>query len=269
MIRALIENHTRRELYMTSIETLDSAAKIPKIIHYCWFGKKEKPAIINKCIESWRKNLHGYEIIEWNEDNYDINSYSYVKDAYHAGKYAFVSDYVRLYALYHFGGIYLDTDVEVFKPFDDILYHESFWGFEQENFIATSTIGAVKGNRFIKNFLDSYESKKFIKQDGSFDSLTNVAVVTKLLESKKLMLNGEYQVIDGIGAFFPQTYFSPYDYINGRKFLSENTYAIHYFYKSWLPLRVKVKGVIKGNIVKVLGGNNFAYLRELITRSGR
>ncbi|WP_191556860.1 glycosyltransferase family 32 protein [Metabacillus idriensis] len=247
-------------------EIIIDAPIIPKVIHYCWFGKKDKPAIIKKCIQSWRKKLVGYEIIEWNEDNFDIQFISYVKEAYDAGKYAFVSDYVRVYALYHHGGIYLDTDVEVFKPFDDeMLCHESFWGFEQENFIATSTIGAVKGNRFIKNFLDSYENKRFLKEDGSYDSLTNVAVVTKLLESKKLMLNGEYQVIKGIGAFYPQTYFSPYDYINSRKFISENTFTIHYFYKSWLPLRAKVKGYIKFSAARIIGGNNIAKLRKIFS----
>ncbi|MGG4489223.1 glycosyltransferase family 32 protein [Metabacillus idriensis] len=243
---------------------------IPKVIHYCWFGKKEKPSIIKKCIQSWKKKLIGYEIIEWNEDNFDIQSISYVKEAYDAGKYAFVSDYVRVFALYHHGGIYLDTDVEVFKPFDDaMLSHESFWGFEQENFIATSTIGAVKGNRFIKNFLDTYESKKFLKEDGSYDSLTNVAVVTKLLESKKLKLNGEYQVINGIGAFYPQTFFSPYDYINSRKFISENTFVIHYFYKSWLPFRAKFKSYFKLSLSKAIGGKSIANIRKFVSKRGR
>lgn len=251
---------------MAKDAVIKEAILIPKLIHYCWFGRKEKPAIIKKCIQSWKRNLAGYEIIEWNEENFDINSFSYVKEAYKAGKFAFVSDYVRVYALYHHGGIYLDTDVEIFKPFNESMHmHESFWGFEQENFIATSTIGAMKGNRFIKNFLDSYETKRFYKEDGSFDSLTNVAVVTRLLESKKLLLNGEYQVIKGIGAFYPQTYFSPYDYINSRKFITENTYAIHYFYKSWLPFRTKVKGYIKFSLAKLIGGNNIAKLRKLLS----
>ena len=101
---------------------------------------------------------------------------------------------------YHIGGIYLDTDVEVFKSFDDLLHHDSFWGFEQENFIATSTIGAAKGNKLIKQFLDSYSEKKFIKEDGSFDDLTNVAIITKMLENLGLKTNGQYQEIDGYGS---------------------------------------------------------------------
>ena len=101
--------------------------KIPKIIHYCWFGKKDKPDIVNHCINSWKKVLDDYEIIEWNEDNFDVESNTYVKQAYESGKFAFVSDFVRIKALYDYGGIYLDTDVEVFKKFDDLLDNESFW----------------------------------------------------------------------------------------------------------------------------------------------
>ncbi|WP_411332992.1 glycosyltransferase family 32 protein [Metabacillus indicus] len=238
---------------------------IPKLIHYCWFGKKEKPVIIKKCIQSWRKNLIGYEIMEWNEETFDVQLNSYVKEAYKAGKYAFVSDYVRVYVLYHYGGIYLDTDVEVFKPFDEkMLMHKSFWGFEQENFIATSTIGAMRENKFIKEFLDSYENKSFLKKDGSYDSLTNVAAVTNLLQSKSLLLNGKFQIIEEIGAFYPQTYFSPYDYINSRKFMTENTYTIHYFYKSWLPFRARMKSYLKVCVSKLIGGNNIARIRDVM-----
>jgi hypothetical protein len=242
---------------------LNNEERIPKIIHYCWFGKTEKPKIVLKCIDSWKKNLQGYEIREWNEDNFDINSNSYVSEAYKMRKYAFVSDYVRVYALFHFGGIYLDTDVEVFKPFDSLLHHESFWGFEQENYIATSTIGSHQGNSLIKKFLDSYNSKVFIKEDGTQDDMTNVALITKILENMGLERNGCYQEINGIGAFYPQSYFSPYDYINCRKFIEENTYTMHHFYKSWLPPKARLKSTIKLLVSKMIGGNNIARLRKI------
>lgn len=236
--------------------------KIPKIIHYCWFGKSEKPGLVKKCIASWRKRLVDYEIIEWNEDRFDINNNIFVKEAYEEKKFAFVSDYVRAYALYNYGGIYLDTDVEVFKNFDQFLDHDSFWGFEQENYIATSTIGAVKGNRLIKLFLDSYEIKKFIREDGSMNMQTNVDIITKLLVEKGLEPNGEFQVIEGIGSFYPQTYFSPYDYINCRKMISDRTVAMHHFYKSWLPPKARLKSTLKLLLSKVIGGNNIAKLRK-------
>ncbi|MGE6552400.1 glycosyltransferase family 32 protein [Bacillus mycoides] len=240
---------------------------IPRIVHYCWFGGKEKPDIVKRCIDSWNEILSEYEIREWNEDNFNIDCNSYVREAYELKKFAFVSDYVRVHALYNFGGIYLDTDVEVFKSFDDLLYHNSFWGFEQENYIATSTIGAAKGNELMKRFLDSYEKKNFMKEDGNYDDLTNVAIVTEILKDIGLKTNGEYQEIEGTGAFYPQTYFSPYDYINCRKFITKNTYAIHHFYKSWLPPKARFKSNIKIIVSKVIGGENIARIRKIFSRT--
>lgn len=240
--------------------------KIPRKIHYCWFGGKEKPSMIEKCINSWKKHLPEFEIIEWNEKNFDINCNIYTREAYEEGKYAFVSDYVRVHVLYYYGGIYLDTDVEVFKSFDDLLHHHSFWGFEQENYIATSTIGARKGNQLIKVFLDSYTDKKFIKQDGTYNDLTNVAIVTEILQKLELKLNGEYQEIKGAGVFYPQTYFSPYDYINCRKFITKDTYAMHYFNKSWLPLNVRVKVNLKVILSKIIGGANISKVRKVFSK---
>ena len=236
---------------------------IDKKIHYCWFGKGEKPDIVKKCIKTWEDKLSEYEIIEWNEDNFDINCNQYVKEAYEAKKFAFVSDYVRVYALYNYGGIYLDTDVEVFKSFDDLLDNESIWGFEQENYIATSTIGAKKENKIIGEFLNLYENISFYKEDGSYNNLTNVAMITDLLKNKGVKMNGQYQKIEDV-TFYPQTFFSPYDYINCRKFITEDTYCMHHFYKSWLPLSARLKSKVKENIAQVIGGDNIAKIRKLI-----
>ncbi|MFC5773352.1 glycosyltransferase family 32 protein [Ectobacillus antri] len=236
--------------------------KIPKVIHYCWFGRGDKPEIVKKCIASWKSVLQDYKIMEWNEDNFDITCNSYVQQAYECRKFAFVSDYVRVHALYEYGGIYLDTDVEVFRPFDRFLMHDSFWGFEQANYIATSTIGAAKGNVLIKRFLDSYTSKMFLKEDGSHDELTNVAIVSDILKKQGLRLDGTYQEIEKIGVFYPQTFFSPYDYINCRTLMTEDTCAMHHFYKSWLPFTVRIKGNMKKVLAKCIGGDNIAKLRE-------
>lgn len=240
--------------------------RIPKIIHFCWFGGNEKPEIIKKCLKSWNENLSDYEFKEWNEENFDMTSNPFVQQAYEAKKFAFVSDFVRVYALYHYGGIYLDTDVEVFKSFDNLLHHDSFWGFEQENFIATSTIGAAKGNQLIKIFLDAYRDKNFKNNDGTFDELTNVAIVSRILEERSLKLNGEYQEIENLGVFYPQTYFSPFDYINYRKFVTENTYAIHHFHKSWLSPTSRMKSNIKKVAANVIGGKNIAKIRKIISQ---
>jgi mannosyltransferase OCH1-like enzyme len=238
--------------------------KIPKIIHYCWFGGKEKPPIVKQCLDSWKQYLSDYKMIEWNETNFDINSHAYVKEAYESKKYAFVSDYVRVHALYQFGGIYLDTDVEVYRSFDDLLHHESFWGFEQENYIATSTIGAANENKLIKLFLDSYDGKKFIQEDGTFHDFTNVAAITGILKKIGLVTNGEYQELKDYGVFYPQTYFSPYDYINCQSCKTNQTYCMHYYYKSWLPFKTRLKGKIKLSLSKVIGGHNIARLRKIL-----
>ena len=235
---------------------------IPKIIHYCWFGNNDKPTIVKKCIESWKENLSDYEIIEWNEETFNIECNNFVKEAYEKKMYAFVSDYVRVYALYNYGGIYLDTDVEVFKKFDDLLENDSFWGFEEEDYIATSTIGAKKGNKLIKKFLDSYENKSFLKEDGSIDTLTNVAIVSKIISNLGVKLDGTFQKVENIAAVYPQEYFSPYDYINCYSKKTDKSYAMHHFYKSWLPFSARLKAFIKKNVAKVFGGENIARLRN-------
>lgn len=242
---------------------MNNTNKIPKKIHYCWFGKGEKPDLVKMCIKSWNIYLKDYEIIEWNEENFNVKRNKYVKEAYESKKFAFVSDYVRLYALYKYGGIYLDTDVEVFKKFDDLLDNDSIWGYEQENYIATSTIGSKKENKIIGEFLDLYKNKNFIKKDGTFDEFTNVAMVTEILRNKGANLDGGFQKIDG-ATFYPQTYFSPYDYINCRKLITKDTYCMHHFFKSWLPYRIRIKGELKKYIAKLIGGDNIAKFRKII-----
>lgn len=235
--------------------------KIPKIIHYCWFGRGEKPEIVKQCIKSWEKILKDYEIREWNEDTFDISINDFVKEAYENKKYAFVSDYVRVYALYNFGGIYMDTDVEVFKSFDEYLNNESFWGFEVGNYIATSTIGASKGNKVIKTFLESYEGKGFLNNDGSFNITTNVKIVSEIFEKLGATLNGEYQEIKEVGAIYPIEIFSPYDYRYYEILKTEKTICMHHYYKSWLPADEKVKQFFKKRFINIFGSNILKKLR--------
>ena len=226
----------------------------------------EKPDIVKMCINTWKEKLKNYEIIEWNEENFDINTNQYVKEAYENKKYAFVSDYVRVYALYNMGGIYLDTDVEVFKSLDYLLDEESFWGFEEKNYIATSTIGARKGNKLIKNFLDFYKGKSYNNMRDNLETSTNVQIVTQLMTNIGFEMNGKKQSIDGIGSVYPQSYFSPYDYINLIDKKDDSTYTMHHFYKSWLSPRDKAKSNIKKILAKTIGGKNIERIRSIIQK---
>ena len=226
---------------------------IPKIIHYCWFGNGEKPEIVKKCIESWKEKCKGYEIIEWNEKNFDINSNKFVSDAYANKKYAFVSDYVRLFALKNFGGIYLDTYLEDLKNFDDYLDNKSFWGLEAGNYIATSTMGAEKNNPMIEEFFKEYLDRNFINEDGSLNTGTNVIVISQKFKEMGAKLDGKREKIDGIGVIYPMEIFSPYDYRYYQDYRTDKTVTVHYFHKSWISKKDRIKQVLKKGFIKIFG----------------
>lgn len=205
---------------------------IPKTIHYCWFGRGPKPELALKCIESWKQFCPDYTLVEWNEDNFDIQSNQYVKEAYEAKKYAFVTDYVRLYAICTQGGIYMDTDVMVLKPLDDYLHHQAFSGFESKTKVPTGIMASQKGHPLIGEMLSHYDTARFLKEDGSFDMTTNVEVITALLLEKGLLPNGEYQETEGM-AFYPQNIFCPdHKKLDDSDYMAD-TATIHYFAGSW------------------------------------
>lgn len=224
---------------------------IPKIIHYCWFGGNPLPDLAQKCIASWKKYLSDYEIKEWNESNFDINSNVYVKEAYEARKFAFVTDYVRLYAMYHEGGIYMDTDVEVIKPLDGLLKYEAVSGFESPTQIPTGLMACRKGYHFFKELLDDYSDIHFIRPDGSFDLTTNVTRITEHCLKYGLKQNNILQTINGF-TLLPKDYLCPKSYQDGKIYLTENSYTIHHFAGSWVGqeeiqskiLSDKLKGLI-------------------------
>ncbi|MFC5406786.1 glycosyltransferase family 32 protein [Cohnella soli] len=244
---------------------MGNAATIPRIVHYCWFGRGPKPGKIEKCMKSWRKHLGDYEFIEWNEDNFDVGCNRYVKEAYEAKKYAFVSDYARLKALYEHGGVYLDTDVEVIRSLDRFLTHEAFSGFEDETFLQSGTMGAVKGHVWIEELLRHYDGRCFLLPDGKFDTTTNTAVISEICAKHGLVLNGQYQALPNGVTFYPRTYFSPYDYINGGSYRTSDSYTIHHFAQSWLPLRVRLQGRVKRVVSRVIGPSNIARLRKIVS----
>lgn len=205
---------------------------IPKIIHYCWFGKNPKPELAEKCIESWRKYCPDYEIVEWNEDNFDINSNLYVKQAYEARKYAFVTDYVRLYAIYTQGGIYMDTDVMVLRNIDEFLKHEAFSGFESKTKIPTGIMASEKGQPVVGELLHYYDDAKFLKADGSYNMTTNVEIITDMLTPKGFIPNGRFQIVSGF-ALYPQNIFCPeHKKLDDQQYMKD-TATIHYFAGTW------------------------------------
>lgn len=223
---------------------------IPKVIHYCWFGRGKMPELALKCIESWKKYLPDYELQLWNEDTFDVNSVSYVQESYQSRKFAFVTDYVRLYVLYHHGGIYMDTDVEVLKSLDNLLHLPAFSGFESETDIPTGIMASEQYGAWAKEQLQYYEGKHFILPDQSLDMTTNVAIISGIMASNGFVLKNSYQIYKDCMHIFPKDYFCPKTK-TGAIHITEKTYCIHHFDGSWQGRRAKVKKFIFRRIVGV------------------
>ena len=240
---------------------------IPKIIHYCWFGRGEKPELAVKCIESWKKYLPDYEIKEWNEDNFDIAQNQYVKEAYDNRKFAFVTDYVRLYAIYHEGGVYMDTDVEVIGRYDQFLHHHAFSGFETDGNVPTGMMAAEKGSVWAKELLDQYAYRVFVQPDGSFDMTTNTTVITNYMLEKGLVLNNKYQDIPGLCTMYPADFFCPKDHRTGKIKCTKNTVCIHHFAGSWVTHTwlEKLRHSVKLFMVKIIGEKTTVFFSDLLT----
>lgn len=216
---------------------------IPKKIHYCWFGRQPLPEAAQKCIASWRKYLPDYEIKEWNEDNFDVNSIPYTSQAYEANKYAFVSDYARFKILYENGGLYFDTDVEVIKPIDDIIEKGPFLGFEI-NPCTTRPAGAVNpglgmgansGMSIYNSILDYYSHLNFIKEDGLYNTDAVVNITTRELAKAGMKEITGIQTVKDI-MIYPADFFNPFDDITNRLNITTNTRSIHWYTKSWMKV---------------------------------
>lgn len=206
---------------------------IPKAIHYCWFGKNPIPAQHRKWMESWKKLCPDYEIKEWNESNYDITKNKYMLQAYENEKWGFVPDFARLDIIYHYGGIYFDTDVELLKNIDDLLFQKGFAGFESDDRVAFGLgFGAVKGLPVIKKLLDFYNEMEFTDSlTGKMNMTASPIYQTQVLKESGLVANGEYQVVDDLTVF-------PRKVLNGRgieqNILSNDSRAMHHYAGSWL-----------------------------------
>lgn len=181
---------------------------IPKIIHYCWFGKGKHSDLINSCIDSWNRHCKDYQIMLWNEENFDVNATKFTKEAYKMKKWAFVSDYVRLYALYNYGGIYLDTDIYVLDSFDDFLHYDLLLGYTEDVYITTSFIASSKKNEWIKSILDYYDNRHFIV-DGKFDMKINPVIFTEISIKVYDFKIGDDHINNINSRIFPSEYFNP------------------------------------------------------------
>ncbi len=227
---------------------------IPKTIHYCWFGRKPLPKSAQKCIASWRKYLPDYKIIEWNEDNFDVNAIPYTAQAYAAGKYAFVSDYARMTILYRYGGLYFDTDVELIKPLADIIANGPFMGYEIDPVPKTSSLGyvnpglclgAIPGMTLYKKMIDLYHSLTFTFVDGSHNQKTIVCYTTEILKNSGLLPKSGIQTVDGV-TIYPKEFFNPLDDATGKLSATRNTRSIHWYSKTWLnvsPWRTRISRI--------------------------
>lgn len=215
---------------------------IPKVIHYCWFGYNPLPDEAKKYIDSWKKYCPGYEVRQWDESNFNVNCCQYVKDAYEAKKWAFVSDYARFWILYKYGGLYFDTDVEMIKPIDDIVAKGSFMGMEQIGIVAPGLgLAANPGLNLYKEILNEYEKSSFYKFPGVQEDENVVGKVTKILKQHGFNVDtNEVQQVCGIMIYTPE-YFAPLNYKTRELEITENTRTIHHYAATWInPMEIRI-----------------------------
>lgn len=228
---------------------------IPKIIHFCWFGHNPYPANVKKSIESWEKYCPDYEIKCWNEDNFDLSECLYAQQALSEKKWAFVSDYVRASVLYKYGGIYMDSDMLVLKNFDFALENTAFCSLANPGIISMGLLGFEKNHPIMKEHLESYKGRKFIKDDGTYDLTTNVTVFSNHLKELGLSLEDKAQMIGDI-CIYPTEYFYPTDFEGYRSNYTENTCAEHLHSASWLPKGKRLQIALRRRIRRILARIN-------------
>lgn len=218
---------------------------IPKKIHYCWLSDEEMPEKLKKCVESWKKYLPDYELIKWDLKRFPLEKSLWVKQAFECKKYAFAADYIRLYALSTEGGIYLDSDVEVLKSYNDLLHLPYFICKENSpEGIEAATIGAEIGCEWIKKCLEQYEGRAFINEDGSMNTKVLPVVLEQIIcknyNLELICKPSEFTKESDKVFMLPCDYFSPKSYVTKKLKLTENTYSIHHFAGSWQPLWIKL-----------------------------
>lgn len=246
---------------------------IPKVIHYCWLSNDPYPPKIAHCIKSWKKYCPDYKIINWNFERLGEKLPIWVKEAFDAKKYAFAADWVRAYVLYNYGGIYLDSDVEVLKPFDDLLHHDYFLSYEGGSIetIEAAVMGAKAGLPFFKNILDYYIGRSFIKSDGSYDTKPLPRIITEISEHRFQfisvdcpddldLVNDRHEVM-----VLPSIYFSPKSYKTGELKITSDTYSIHHYTAGWHGPKEKIYSIFSklfGNKCARIGSRIWKFIRK-------
>lgn len=239
---------------------------IPKIIHYCWFGGRRKPRLIRKCIASWKKYMPGWEIREWNEENYNVDKNEYMRKAYAEKKWAFVVDFARFDILNRFGGVFLDTDVELVRPIpDSILSQEAFTGFEDIGRVNPGLVyGSISGQKILKEIMTAYGNRDYGGViDGRPENI--VDVVSNVLVENGLEINGEFQVVGG-AAIYPRDYFCCFNFETQGFETTENTVSIHHYFASWTPLSRRIHFKLIKWAALILGKERYLWLKKKILR---
>ena len=241
---------------------------IPKVIHYCWFGGNKLDKGAKKCIKSWKKYCPSFQIVQWNESNFDISATpKYVRDAYAAKKWAFVTDYVRLFVVNRQGGIYLDTDVELIKSLDFLLKYDAFFGFEDYSekglfFVSTGQgFGAKAGNELVQSMMRDYETLSFIKDDGTYNYTACPHTNTHVFAEYGFNLNDKTQTINNV-ILMDHSYMCPKQWQTGAIKITENTISIHHFGGSWTSKKRTFSFTIKSIFRKIIGERLYLALKE-------
>lgn len=238
--------------------------QIPKVIHYGWFGGKEKPKFIKKCIGTWKKYFPDYEIKEWNENNFDFSRYLFTREAYAAGKYAFVSDYLRVYIMYHEGGVYFDTDIEVLENFEDKLDDAEFvMAFERPHTLMTGFMAAKPKTVIMKQFLEYYDSISFYDENGAMRLTPNTDILAEMAKAYGLIENGQYQEPYPGMKIYPNEVFGGYNVYDMIYTITENTVLVHHYTASWRTVWEELPVKTKKIILKVFGVDAYRGMRKL------
>ena len=226
---------------------------IPRIIHYCWFGRNELPPLARRCIASWKKYAPEYSIVEWNEDNFDFKESRYAAEAYSVGKWAFVSDYARFRIIFENGGLYFDTDVELLQGCELVIGNKAFMACDKNYMISPGLgFGAEKHSTIIKACLDTYNDRDFLRRDGSMDLTTVVEICSSVLRYRGIIGTDDVAFYNDF-TVYPCEYFAPKEYGSNKVSITKKTISIHHYDSSWLSSRQKKHARVVSFIEQIFG----------------